>query len=132
MKIIIPACIERVDWIRNKMSHTQWPWYSHKFHIFVNRNMVKTTPLMSEGCKYSNILKITYTVGELKDSTKRYLCSKTTLIASSVSGAGVIPPFCKMDTFFHRSLALSVPIYRNFQSNGGKWRSHQLWMKKFI
>ena len=94
--------------------------------------MVKTTPLMSEGCKYSNILKITYTVGELKDSTKRYLWSKTTLIASSVSGAGVILPFCKMGKFFHRSLALSVPIYRNFQSNGGKWRSHKLWMKKFI
>ena len=60
------------------------------------------------------------TVGELKDSSKRYLWSKTTLIASSVSGAGVIPPFCKMGTFFHGSLALRVPIYRNFQSNGGK------------
>ena len=49
--------------------------------------------------------------------------SKTTLIASSVSGAGVNPPFCKMGTFFLRSLALSVPIRRNFQSNGVKWQS---------
>ena len=62
-----------------------------------------------------------YTVGELKDLTKRNLWSKTILIASSVSGAGVNPPFCKMGTFFLRSLARSVPIYRNFQSNGGKW-----------
>ena len=67
-----------------------------------------------------------HTVGELKDLTKRNLWSKTTLIASIVSGAGVIPPFCKIVTFFHRSLALSVPIYRNFQSNGGKWQSHKL------
>ena len=73
-----------------------------------------------------------HTVGELKDWTKRHLWSKTTLISSSVSGAGVNPPFCKMVTFFLRSLGLSVPTYRNFQSNGGKWRSHKLWMKKFI
>ena len=68
------------------------------------------------------------TVGELKDWTKRNLCSKTTLIASSVSGAGVNPPFCKMGIFFLRSLALSISIYRNFQSNGGKWRSLKLWI----
>ena len=73
-----------------------------------------------------------HTVGELKDWTKRNLWSKTTLIVSSVSGAEVNPPICKMGTFYHRSLALSVPIYRNFQSNGGKWQSHKLWMKKFI
>ena len=49
--------------------------------------------------------------------------SKTTLIPSSVSGAGVNPPFSKVSTFFLRSLALSVPIRRNFQSNGVKWQS---------
>ena len=72
------------------------------------------------------------TVVDRKDWTKRNLWSKTTLIASSVSGAGVNLPFCKMVTFFLRSLGLSMPIYRNFQSNGGKWRSHKLWMKKSI
>ena len=51
--------------------------------------------------------------------------SKTTLIPSSVSGAGVNPPFSKVSTFFLRSLALSVPIRRNFQSNGVKWRSFE-------
>ena len=81
---------------------------------------------------YIPFRKSIHTVGELKDWTKCNLWSKTTLIASSVSGVGVNTPFCKMSTFFHRSLALSVPIYRNFQSNGGKWRSHKLWMKKFI
>ena len=40
--------------------------------------------------------------------------SKTTLITSSVHGAGVNPLFCKMGTFFLRSLALSLPIYRHF------------------
>ena len=63
------------------------------------------------------------TVVDRKDWTKRNLWSKTTLIASSVSGAGVNPPPRKMNTFFHRSLALSVPIYGNFQSNGTNWRS---------
>ena len=50
--------------------------------------------------------------------------SKTTLITRGVgvAGPGVDPPTCKMDTFFLRSLALSVLIYRNFQSNGANWR----------
>ena len=51
------------------------------------------------------------------------VCNKTALVTSSVSGAGVNPPPRKMNTFFHRSLALSVPIYGNFQSNGVNWRS---------
>ena len=33
-----------------------------------------------------------YTVGEKKDSTKRYLWSKTILATSSVGGPGVDPP----------------------------------------
>ena len=49
--------------------------------------------------------------------------SKTTLITSSVGGSGVDPPPRKMNTFFLRSLTLSVPIYRHFQSNGDNWRS---------
>ena len=56
--------------------------------------------------------------------------SKTTLITSCVVGTGVNPPYCKMDRFFLRSLALSIPIYRNFQSNGVKWRSIKLRIKK--
>ena len=62
-------------------------------------------------------------IWEKKDSTKRNLWSKTTIITSSVGGARVDPPLRKINTFFLRSLALSVPIYRNFQSNGDKWRS---------
>ena len=56
--------------------------------------------------------------------------SKTTLITSSVSGTGANPPFCKMDTFFLRSLARSVPIYRHFQSNRANWRSSEHFTKK--
>ena len=70
-----------------------------------------------------------YTIGGKKDSSKRYLWSKTTLITGGVGRTGADPLSWKTDTFF-RSLALSVPIYRNFQSNGGKWRSLKLWTKK--
>ena len=73
-----------------------------------------------------------HTVGEKKDSTKRNLWSKTTLITSSVGGARVHPPLRKMNTFFLRSLALGMPIYGNFQSNGVNWRSIKRWTKKFI
>ena len=31
-----------------------------------------------------------------------------------------------------KNLAHSVPIYRNFQSNGGKWPRLKLWIKEFI
>ena len=72
------------------------------------------------------------TVGEKKDWTKRDFWSKTTLITSGVSGTWVNPPFCKITMFFHRSLALSMPIYRNFQSNGANWRSIKCWTKIFI
>ena len=58
--------------------------------------------------------------------------SKTTLITGSVGGTGVDPPSCKTSTFFLRSLALSVPIYRNFQSNGGKWPRFKLWKIQFM
>ena len=47
--------------------------------------------------------------------------SKTTLITVGVGGTGVDPPSCKMSTFFLGSLALSMPICRNFQSNGANW-----------
>ena len=66
------------------------------------------------------------TVGELKDLTNHSVWSKTSLITGSVGGEGVDLPSCKMGTFFLRSLALSVPIYRHFQSNGGKLRSLKL------
>ena len=62
-----------------------------------------------------------------KDRTKRDFRSKPTLFRGGVCGRWVNPPFCKMATFFHRSLALSMPIYRNFQSKGVKWRSRKLW-----
>ena len=54
--------------------------------------------------------------------------SKTTLNTGCVSGTWVDPTSCKMGSFFLRSLALSVPIYRNFQSNGAKWRCMKLWV----
>ena len=74
---------------------------------------------------------LSYSWGK-KDWTKRYIWSKTTLIASDVGRTRVDLPPTKMDTFFLRSLALSVPIYRNFQSNGANWRNIKCWTKKFI
>ena len=61
-----------------------------------------------------------HTVRELKDWPNSSVWSKTTLITGGVGRTGVDPPSYKTDTFFLRSLALSVSIYRNFQSNGGK------------
>ena len=57
--------------------------------------------------------------------------SKTTLIASSEVGAELDPLPCKTDKVFLRSLTLSVPIKRNFQSNGGKWTRLKL-RKQFL
>ena len=73
-----------------------------------------------------------HTVEELKDWTKRSIWSKTTLITRGVGGAGVDPPSWKMDTFFLGSLALSVSIYRNLQSNRANWPSLKLWKKIVI
>ena len=60
--------------------------------------------------------------------------NKTTLITGGVGGAGVVPPSWKKGTIFLWSLVLSVPIHRNFQSNGAKWRSLKLWVlhKKWL
>ena len=92
-----------------------------------------TTAQIRKALKMSIVTRLLhYAVGELKDWTKRNLWSKTTLVTSSVCGAWVAPPFWKIVIFFLRSLVLSMPIYRNFQSNRSKWRSLKLWTKKFI
>ena len=96
----------------------------HKSRIFKG--------LQSTGLRF--IVRGICWVGELKDWTKRHLWSKTTLIASSVSWAGVNPPTCKMGTFFLMSLTLTLtePSLNNFQLNGGKWPSLKLWTKKIF
>ena len=71
----------------------------------------------------SKVVIFKYSSGQKGLDTQQSVCSKTPLVTSSVSGAGVNPPPRKINTFFHRSLALSVPIYGNFQSNGVNWRS---------
>ena len=63
---------------------------------------------------------LVYTVGELKDWTKRHLWSKTTLNTGGMGGARVNPPTCKMGTFFLMSLTLTEPSLNNFQLNGAK------------
>ena len=59
-----------------------------------------------------------YTLEELKDYTIPFLQSKTTLITDDVGGTGEDPPSCNIVDFFLRSLVLSVPVFRNIQSNG--------------
>ena len=56
-----------------------------------------------------------YTVGELKDWTKRHLFSKTTLIPGGMGGTRVNTPTCKIGTFFLMSLTLTEPSLNNFQ-----------------
>ena len=72
------------------------------------------------------------TLLDRKDCTNALLWSKTILTIGSVGGPGVDPAPKKMNTFFLRSLALSVPIYRHFQSNGANWRSSKHLTKIFI
>ena len=80
---------------------------------------------------YTNLEFIIYisTVRGHKCSSLALFWSKTTLNTDCMSGIWVDPTSCNMGSFFLRSLALSVPIYRNFQSNGAKWRSIKLWKK---
>ena len=75
--------------------------------------------------------KLVLTVEEKCLCTICSVWSKTTLITGGVGGTGVNPPSCKMGTFFLGSLALNVPIYRNFQSNGANLWSFKLWKEKF-
>ena len=45
------------------------------------------------------------------------VCYKTIQIAGGVGGTGTAPPTSKLGTFLSRPLALSKPIYSNFQIN---------------
>ena len=74
---------------------------------------------------------VVYSCGK-KDSTKRYLRNKTILTTCSISRPGVDPPPRKIITFFLKSLALSVPTSRHFQSNGVNCRSSKYLTKKYI
>ena len=49
-----------------------------------------------------------------------------------MSGTWVNLPLCNLHRFFLRSLARSVPIRRNFQSNRVKWRGIKLWNEKLF
>ena len=55
-------------------------------------------------------------------SGKKSVWNKTRLNTGCVGGTWVDPPTCKMNLFFLWSLARSMQIYRNFQSNGAKLR----------
>ena len=94
-------------------------------------NMLKSLKSSNKQMKYP-FNSIICTLLDRKDCTNALLWSKTTLTTGSVGGAGVDPPPWKMDSIFLGSLALSVPIYRYFLSNGGKWWSLKLWINFFI
>ena len=51
------------------------------------------------------------------------MSNKNTLTTGSLGGPGpgVDPPPIKMNAHVPRSLTLSVPIYRHFQTNGDNW-----------
>ena len=66
------------------------------------------------------------TVVEKSLHTKASVWSKTNLNPGCVGGTWADPPSCKMNKFFLRSLALSMSIYKIFQSNGAKWTTLKL------
>ena len=59
-----------------------------------------------------------YTLSLISLSGLSSVCYKTTQIAGGVRGTGAAPPTSKLRTFLSRPLALSKPIYSNFQING--------------
>ena len=74
-----------------------------------------------------------HTVGEKRIEQNIIYGVKLPLLQAVCAGqGGVDPPPRKMNTFFIRSLALSVPIFRHLQSNGANWRSSKHLTKKFI
>ena len=64
----------------------------------------------SEGAEIKIVSPQSYTVVEICLHTKASVWSKTSLNTGCVGGTWVNPPSCKMNTFFLRSLALSMPI----------------------
>ena len=61
---------------------------------------------------------VPYTVGFHKSLRGPSVWSKIIIITGHVGGAGACPPTCKMRTFFHIPLALSMSISNKFQLNG--------------
>ena len=51
------------------------------------------------------------------------VCYKTSLNTGGVEGNVAAPPTSKLGTFLSRPLALSKPIYSNFQINGASGES---------
>ena len=68
------------------------------------------------GTKYVKLKPCTLSQNSLSGLSS--LCYKTTLITGGVGGTGVGPPTFKLGTFLLWPLALSLPIYSNFQVNG--------------
>ena len=96
----------------------QYYAFGHLFYYFLKAHLLVFTCSKTIAFLYESTI---YSWG-IGFNTPQCVRSKTTLIMSSVGGAGFFPPPRKMNTFFLRSLAFSVPIYRHFQSNGDNWR----------
>ena len=58
-----------------------------------------------------------YTLSRKSLSGLSFVCYKTTQIAGGLGGTGAAPPTSKFGTLLSRPLALSKPIYSNFQIN---------------
>ena len=93
---------------------TDWHILHFKANIWWQPNILcklcSTIPKNEEKIVLMEKLSQHIQLGE-KGWTKRYIWSK-------------------IDEHLLRSLALSVPIHRNFQSNGAYWRSIKRWRKK--
>ena len=60
------------------------------------------------------------------------VCYKTTQIAGGVEGTVAAPPTSKLRTFLSRPLALSKPIYGNFQINGALGENLKYEVSQFL
>ena len=90
-------------------------------HCYHNLYLIQTKPFrISQTC-----LQNTF-ICQICESYTELWCVETGIYSMRqnypnyrvcVGGAGAGPPTCKMGTFFHIPLALTIPISNNFQSN---------------
>ena len=131
-KFQLPIYIAK-SYITAKISYETFKKFGTILRYILHRYYIENVVHIGDTCNPAWVVEIwllivIYTVGFQKSLRIASVRSKTTLISGCVCGKWVDPPFCKINTFFLMSLALCVPICRNFQSNGAKWRSLKLWL----
>ena len=98
------------SWIAELAKSGFSAWQSRTLLWSVLSGVYLNTDMLT-GCKI--IIKKSYSYVRIVSVKVKFWCVPQLVLNET----------CKMDTFFLVSLALSMPIYRHFQSNGDNWGS---------